>query len=156
MKNNNQGGMFRLDDTEGIREKVLRNFLVLLSEDKIEHATVNKSFIKAVKKNNDYKSELELIPTGFEKGREVVVFDEELVIKGSKKWELTLCGCFVGYKMQSAELKYNLSRMMESCARKRTEELVSKGSKKWELTLCGCFVGYKMQSAELKYNLSRM
>ncbi|GKC11412.1 RNA-directed DNA polymerase, eukaryota, reverse transcriptase zinc-binding domain protein [Tanacetum coccineum] len=78
---------------------------------KNEHVTVNKSFIQAVKKNNEYKSKLELIPTGLEDGREVVVFDEEIVSEGSKKWELTLCGYFVGYSMSTGELRYNLSRM---------------------------------------------
>ncbi|GJU77189.1 RNA-directed DNA polymerase, eukaryota, reverse transcriptase zinc-binding domain protein, partial [Tanacetum coccineum] len=46
-----------------------------------------------------------------EEGREVVVFDEEIVSNRSKKWELTLCGYFVGYSMFAAKLKYNLSRM---------------------------------------------
>ncbi|GJT58325.1 RNA-directed DNA polymerase, eukaryota, reverse transcriptase zinc-binding domain protein [Tanacetum coccineum] len=35
-----------------------------------------------------------------DQGRNVVVFDEELVSKGSRKWELTLCGHFVGCKME--------------------------------------------------------
>ncbi|GJU24964.1 RNA-directed DNA polymerase, eukaryota, reverse transcriptase zinc-binding domain protein [Tanacetum coccineum] len=44
-------------------------------------------------------------------GREVVIFDEDLVMKGSRKWSLTLCGQFVGLKMTYSELRYNLVRM---------------------------------------------
>ncbi|GJZ57169.1 RNA-directed DNA polymerase, eukaryota, reverse transcriptase zinc-binding domain protein [Tanacetum coccineum] len=51
------------------------------------------------------------IPTVFEDGREVVVFEEELVFEGSKKWMLTLCGRFVGMQMNYNELKYNIRRM---------------------------------------------
>nr|GEW25381.1 DUF4283 domain-containing protein [Tanacetum cinerariifolium] len=35
-----------------------------------EHVIVNNSFVKVVKNNNEYKSDLELIPTGFKEGRE--------------------------------------------------------------------------------------
>nr|GFD06933.1 hypothetical protein [Tanacetum cinerariifolium] len=38
---------------------------------------------------------------------EVVIFDEELVCEGSKKWELTICGYLVGYKMSFTELSSN-------------------------------------------------
>nr|GEX70046.1 RNA-directed DNA polymerase, eukaryota, reverse transcriptase zinc-binding domain protein [Tanacetum cinerariifolium]GEX75873.1 RNA-directed DNA polymerase, eukaryota, reverse transcriptase zinc-binding domain protein [Tanacetum cinerariifolium] len=44
-------------------------------------------------------------------GKEVVVFDEEIVREGSRKWALTLCGRFVGCKMSYSELRYNLVRM---------------------------------------------
>ncbi|GJX98938.1 RNA-directed DNA polymerase, eukaryota, reverse transcriptase zinc-binding domain protein [Tanacetum coccineum] len=44
-------------------------------------------------------------------GREVVIFDEESVMKGSRKWSLTLCGHFVGFKMTYSELRYILVRM---------------------------------------------
>ena len=36
---------------------------------------------------------------------------EELVMEGSKKWLLTLCGYLVGFKMSYQEIKYNLRRM---------------------------------------------
>ncbi|GJY94068.1 RNA-directed DNA polymerase, eukaryota, reverse transcriptase zinc-binding domain protein [Tanacetum coccineum] len=45
-----------------------------------KHVIVNNSFVKVVKNNNEYKSDLELIHTGFKEGREVVVFNEELNI----------------------------------------------------------------------------
>ncbi|GJZ73005.1 retrovirus-related pol polyprotein from transposon TNT 1-94 [Tanacetum coccineum] len=44
-------------------------------------------------------------------GEEVVVFDEELVKLGSKKWELTLCGQFVRHNMSFPMLNYHLRRM---------------------------------------------
>ncbi|GJS70063.1 RNA-directed DNA polymerase, eukaryota, reverse transcriptase zinc-binding domain protein [Tanacetum coccineum] len=40
-----------------------------------------------------------------------VVFDEELVKKGSERWCLTICGQFVGYHMHINELRYNIKRM---------------------------------------------
>ncbi|GJV53841.1 RNA-directed DNA polymerase, eukaryota, reverse transcriptase zinc-binding domain protein [Tanacetum coccineum] len=46
-----------------------------------------------------------------EDGNEFVVFDEDLVSKGSGRWRLTLCGYFVGCKMSTNELNYNLRRM---------------------------------------------
>nr|GEY70215.1 RNA-directed DNA polymerase, eukaryota, reverse transcriptase zinc-binding domain protein [Tanacetum cinerariifolium] len=62
--------------------------------------------------NNSLDNKLDLIPTETnEDGIEVVVFDEEIVNEGSKKWELTVCGYFTGYKMSYQELRYNLFRM---------------------------------------------
>ena len=34
-----------------------------------------------------------------------------MIDEGCKKWELTLCGYFVGHKMSINELRYNLRRM---------------------------------------------
>ncbi|GJX37022.1 hypothetical protein Tco_0250325, partial [Tanacetum coccineum] len=40
-------------------------------------------------------NKLNLIPTKInDDGAEVVIFDEEIVKEGSKKWELTVCGHF--------------------------------------------------------------
>ncbi|GJY17405.1 RNA-directed DNA polymerase, eukaryota, reverse transcriptase zinc-binding domain protein [Tanacetum coccineum] len=44
-------------------------------------------------------------------GSDVVIFDEELVQLGSAKWNMTICGYFVGKKMHFIKLKYNLVRM---------------------------------------------
>ncbi|GJY05164.1 RNA-directed DNA polymerase, eukaryota, reverse transcriptase zinc-binding domain protein [Tanacetum coccineum] len=44
-------------------------------------------------------------------GSDVVIFEEDLVQLGSEKWNLTICGYFVGMKMSYYELKYNLVRM---------------------------------------------
>ncbi|GJV10355.1 hypothetical protein Tco_1351896 [Tanacetum coccineum] len=52
------------------------------------------------------------VPTSVnEKGDEVVVFDEELVREGCKKWKNTVCGYFIGCSMPVYEVKYNLRRM---------------------------------------------
>ncbi|GJU33568.1 RNA-directed DNA polymerase, eukaryota, reverse transcriptase zinc-binding domain protein [Tanacetum coccineum] len=44
-------------------------------------------------------------------GQEFVIFDDELVMEGSKKWEMSACGYFVGYRMSMQELSYHLYRM---------------------------------------------
>nr|GEY07791.1 hypothetical protein [Tanacetum cinerariifolium]GEY18992.1 hypothetical protein [Tanacetum cinerariifolium] len=61
----NHGSMVddRHDDSEDIREKSVGEFPSLVE-------------------NNEYKSELKLIPTGFKEGREVLLFDEELINEG--------------------------------------------------------------------------
>ncbi|GKE60907.1 zinc knuckle CX2CX4HX4C containing protein [Tanacetum coccineum] len=59
----------------------------------------------------DIENKLSLIPVCVEEGREVVIFDEELVMEGIRKWSLTLCGHFLGFKMSYYELRYNLIRM---------------------------------------------
>ncbi|GKA88533.1 RNA-directed DNA polymerase, eukaryota, reverse transcriptase zinc-binding domain protein [Tanacetum coccineum] len=62
--------------------------------------------------NNCLDNKLTLIPTKVgDDGVEVVIFDDEIVKEGSKKWELTVCGYFVGYKMSYQELSYNLYKM---------------------------------------------
>nr|GEX03552.1 hypothetical protein [Tanacetum cinerariifolium] len=71
---------------------------------------VNSSYAKVLNKSLDNK--LMLIPTknGVD-GIEVVIFDDEIVKEGSKKWELNVCDYFVGYKMSYQEHRYNLFRM---------------------------------------------
>ncbi|GJY15310.1 hypothetical protein Tco_0385732 [Tanacetum coccineum] len=79
-------------------------------------------------------------------GNEFVIFDEELVQKGSSKWRLTICGYFVGCNMSSNELNYHLRRMWSkfgiqdvkvnsngNCFFKiRTEEGMNEFKNKWE------------------------
>nr|GEX36890.1 RNA-directed DNA polymerase, eukaryota, reverse transcriptase zinc-binding domain protein [Tanacetum cinerariifolium] len=59
-----------------------------------------KSFVAAISKNSlECDRNLECIPTEInENGIEVVVFDDVMVAEGSKRWDLTLCGYFVGYR----------------------------------------------------------
>nr|GEY28841.1 hypothetical protein [Tanacetum cinerariifolium] len=73
----------------------------------------NMSYVKATNKLvNLIKNKLINIPTDTDDGRnEFMVFDEELVNEGSKRWQLTLCGFFVGFKMKITELRYNVRRM---------------------------------------------
>ncbi|GJU74117.1 hypothetical protein Tco_1265522 [Tanacetum coccineum] len=42
---------------------------------------------------------------GDENKTEFVIFDEEMILERSKKWESSTCGYFVGYKMTIQELK---------------------------------------------------
>ncbi|GKA71325.1 retrovirus-related pol polyprotein from transposon TNT 1-94 [Tanacetum coccineum] len=71
-----------------------------------------ETFANVVKPDSvDIENKLSLIPVCVEEGREVVIFDEELVMEGIRKWSLTLCGHFVGFKMSYYELRYNLIRM---------------------------------------------
>ncbi|GKF50667.1 hypothetical protein Tco_0147134, partial [Tanacetum coccineum] len=57
----------------------------------------NKSFADTFEPNIiDAENKLSLIPMSVEEGWEVVIFDEELSLEGSKKWLLTFCGHFVG------------------------------------------------------------
>ncbi|GKC02252.1 RNA-directed DNA polymerase, eukaryota, reverse transcriptase zinc-binding domain protein, partial [Tanacetum coccineum] len=65
-----------------------------------------KTYAKIVAPNDsENDNKLSLIPMCIEEGREVVVFDEEIVREGSRKWALTLCGHFVGCKMSYFELR---------------------------------------------------
>nr|GEU30439.1 hypothetical protein [Tanacetum cinerariifolium] len=89
----------RCDGEETAQDQCMRNF-------------VHKSFANITKTNQgNADNTLSLIHVCIEEGREVVVFNEELVIAGSGKWELTLCGHFLGCRMSSSELRYNLVRM---------------------------------------------
>ncbi|GJS99851.1 RNA-directed DNA polymerase, eukaryota, reverse transcriptase zinc-binding domain protein [Tanacetum coccineum] len=55
---------------------------------------------------------LSYIPTlTTDDGVEVVVFDEMLVKKGSERWNVTICGQFVGFQMHISEMRYNIRRM---------------------------------------------
>ncbi|GKE28853.1 RNA-directed DNA polymerase, eukaryota, reverse transcriptase zinc-binding domain protein, partial [Tanacetum coccineum] len=70
----------------------------------------NMNSYASMVKMDDVPKNLEFIPTVVT-GIEVVIFDEDLVQKGSEKWCLTVCGQFVGYEMHISELRYNIRRM---------------------------------------------
>ncbi|GKB08888.1 hypothetical protein Tco_0837200, partial [Tanacetum coccineum] len=58
-----------------------------------------------VEDNCNEDAEVECIPTEIDENRvEVVVFNDIMVAEGSKRWDLTLCGFFVGYRMSVNEL----------------------------------------------------
>ncbi|GJY53781.1 zinc knuckle CX2CX4HX4C containing protein [Tanacetum coccineum] len=60
----------------------------------------------------DFERKLLEVPTEIDdNGVEVVVFDEVIVEKCSKRWEKTVCAYFVGYGMAVNELRYNLRKM---------------------------------------------
>ncbi|GJV99439.1 RNA-directed DNA polymerase, eukaryota, reverse transcriptase zinc-binding domain protein [Tanacetum coccineum] len=69
------------------------------------------SYASRVKMDEMPKS-LEFIPTVItDKGNEVVIFDEELMLWDSEKWCLTVCCQFIGFEMHISELRYNIRRM---------------------------------------------
>ncbi|GJT96040.1 RNA-directed DNA polymerase, eukaryota, reverse transcriptase zinc-binding domain protein [Tanacetum coccineum] len=84
-----------------------------VESDKNDGKFDRKFFVEAIVQNlMECDKTLECIPTEIdENGAEVVVFDDIMVAKGSKRWNLTLCGFFVGYRMPVTELRYNLRRM---------------------------------------------
>ncbi|GKA73601.1 zinc knuckle CX2CX4HX4C containing protein [Tanacetum coccineum] len=66
----------------------------------------------ALAKNTEVNWSLFVKPTEVdENGNEYVLFDESITNEGCKRWELTLCGYFVGHQMSISELRYNLKRM---------------------------------------------
>nr|GEZ39390.1 RNA-directed DNA polymerase, eukaryota, reverse transcriptase zinc-binding domain protein [Tanacetum cinerariifolium] len=77
------------------------------------NANPKKSYASAaISMENLLKQKLMTVPTDIdEMGNEYVIFDEELINDGSKRWQLTLCGFFVGFKMRISELRYNVRRM---------------------------------------------
>ncbi|GJX34009.1 hypothetical protein Tco_0245566 [Tanacetum coccineum] len=65
--------------------------------------------------NNDIELDkcLFFFPTGLnDSADEAVIFEEELVFEGVKKWHNTVCGYFVGCRMSLNEMMYNLRRML--------------------------------------------
>ncbi|GJU58819.1 hypothetical protein Tco_1236585 [Tanacetum coccineum] len=72
----------------------------------------NKSHAKQVTTGDCVDNKLNHIPTLInENGQEFVIFDDEIISEGSRKWELATCGYFVGYRMSIQELRYHLYRM---------------------------------------------
>ncbi|GKE03432.1 hypothetical protein Tco_1395450, partial [Tanacetum coccineum] len=81
---------------------------------KVNKVDDTKSYVSALNKNVlDTDNKLFLVPTRMDdKGDEVVVFNEELVREGCKKWENTACGYFIRCSSVPVyEVKYNLKRM---------------------------------------------
>ncbi|GKB78677.1 RNA-directed DNA polymerase, eukaryota, reverse transcriptase zinc-binding domain protein [Tanacetum coccineum] len=74
---------------------------------------VNKTYANIVK-HDDLPKNLNYIPTLItDSGNEVVIFDEDLVSKGSERWNLNLCGQFVGYVMNIHESSAGLNVVLE-------------------------------------------
>ncbi|GJT15613.1 RNA-directed DNA polymerase, eukaryota, reverse transcriptase zinc-binding domain protein [Tanacetum coccineum] len=71
------------------------------------------SYVKdTVTANNDVNRSLFEKPIEVDgDGNEFVVFDDTIINEGCKRWDLTLCGHFVGHQMFINELRYNLRRM---------------------------------------------
>ncbi|GJZ35071.1 RNA-directed DNA polymerase, eukaryota, reverse transcriptase zinc-binding domain protein [Tanacetum coccineum] len=72
---------------------------------KLKNESFEKSYARTVEKIELNKN-LFSIPTSKKENRdEVVVFDEEIVKEGSKKWVNTVCGYFIGCNMGHVELR---------------------------------------------------
>nr|GEW89196.1 hypothetical protein [Tanacetum cinerariifolium] len=94
----------KFDCNSPMQENKGNNISNNASEKFIKHDQNNSSYVSIVK-INDVPRELDFIPTIMtEYGSEVVVFDEDLVKKGSERWCLTICGQCVGYDMHINEL----------------------------------------------------
>ncbi|GKE31222.1 RNA-directed DNA polymerase, eukaryota, reverse transcriptase zinc-binding domain protein, partial [Tanacetum coccineum] len=100
------------------------------SDNDAERIGSKKTYASAIKNSGWIESnKLFVVPTGVnEIGDEVVVFDEELVELGSKKWELTLVGQLVGHIMSLPALNYHLKRMWSKFGYK---EVVDNRNGKW-------------------------
>ncbi|GKB27643.1 RNA-directed DNA polymerase, eukaryota, reverse transcriptase zinc-binding domain protein [Tanacetum coccineum] len=71
-----------------------------------------------------------------ESDNEFVIFDDEMIKEWSKKWQLTLCGYFVGCKMHINELRYNIRRMW---SRHGFKDMVNNKPlviQKWDVNMC--------------------
>ena len=77
------------------------------------HLEENTNDLRVVKKNEIGVDNhlIYIAPRINGKGIETVLFDEEIVQKGSIKWQTTLCGYFVGQNMSFNELRYHIRRM---------------------------------------------
>ncbi|GJS31679.1 RNA-directed DNA polymerase, eukaryota, reverse transcriptase zinc-binding domain protein [Tanacetum coccineum] len=64
------------------------------------------------KRRDIVNNKLDFIPIEInEDGSEIMIFDEDLVDKGSVQWKLNVCGNFVGFRMSVHELRYHIRRM---------------------------------------------
>ncbi|GJU73070.1 hypothetical protein Tco_1264475 [Tanacetum coccineum] len=110
-----------------------------------------KTYASAIKSTSYFETnKLLFVPTELnEIGEEVVVFDEDLVELGSKKWELTLCGHLIGHTMSLPALNYHLRRMWNRFGFK---EIVDNGRTKFARVLVEVDVdkGFK-ETIELQY-----
>nr|XP_043620341.1 uncharacterized protein LOC122592208 [Erigeron canadensis] len=84
-----------------------------ISANQSMNKSMNVSFANIVKnKSSEVEKNLFYVATEVnDKGEEVVIFEEELVMEGCEKWKLTACGFFLGCNMSMNEMRYNLRRM---------------------------------------------
>ncbi|GJX47829.1 hypothetical protein Tco_0273019 [Tanacetum coccineum] len=84
--------------------------------DNCEDNKNNSSYVDTIRTNKySDDNKLDHIPTVInEDGIEYVVFDDELVKEGSRRWELSACGYFVGYKMSIHELRIGTPLIMDA------------------------------------------
>ncbi|GJY93450.1 AP2-like ethylene-responsive transcription factor [Tanacetum coccineum] len=119
-------------ETLGSNKECLDEGFIEINKEKEESVNVNKdseSVTENSEMNANDKIEAEMRNLQEKPlGEEVVVFDEEFVKIRSKKWELTLCGQFVGHNMNLPMLHYHLRRMW---SRYGYKEIVDNGNGNW-------------------------
>ncbi|GJU45308.1 nucleotide-diphospho-sugar transferase [Tanacetum coccineum] len=82
-----------------------------LSENKIATNTAAKNLVDIVN-SSKLNNKLLNVPIVVSKSRnDVVIFDDELIELGSKKWNLTVCGKFIGCSMRFNEARHHIRRM---------------------------------------------
>lgn len=83
------------------------------ADNKVVQEAGKSSYMNVMVKNVEkLDNKMFYIPTEVtQEGKEIVVFDNDMVLNGSKHWKLTLCGFFVGYRMAYNEIRYHLRKM---------------------------------------------
>lgn len=79
-----------------------------LNKDENSKNKDNVTYAKMLKKDSVNQDLVYIAPNVNKDGEETVVFDEEIVQKGSMKWINTVCGYFVGQNMSIHELRYHI------------------------------------------------
>ncbi|GJZ87267.1 RNA-directed DNA polymerase, eukaryota, reverse transcriptase zinc-binding domain protein [Tanacetum coccineum] len=107
---------------------------VMINNSPKQHTDMNRSskktYASAAKGSSYFETnKLDCVPIEINEIREeVVIFDDEIVELGSKKWELTLCGHLIGHYMSLPALNYHLRRMWYRYVFK---EIVDNGNGNW-------------------------
>ncbi|GJR86568.1 zinc knuckle CX2CX4HX4C containing protein [Tanacetum coccineum] len=104
--------------SDDLREDMINNNAgmdVIENEENAQNLMGKIQYLKTyatIMKDDELPKNLNYIPTLIaEPGNEVVIFEEAFVSKGSERWNLTLCGQFVGHVINIYELRYNIRRM---------------------------------------------
>nr|GEX27440.1 RNA-directed DNA polymerase, eukaryota, reverse transcriptase zinc-binding domain protein [Tanacetum cinerariifolium] len=109
------------NDNENISKKLEGEDTIMLKDndigedggdrhvEEVEHENVD---VNGDNRDSDFFRKLFANPTKMdEEGNEFAIFDDVTLNEGCKKWELTMCGYFVGHNMTVTELRYILRKM---------------------------------------------
>ncbi|GJV10307.1 hypothetical protein Tco_1351848, partial [Tanacetum coccineum] len=108
---NNMTGM-NVDNTQKIQDVADVNSSNKIVKEKLNNAGHNSGKFVDVVAALKLDNKLQTIPTEVsENGDEVVIFDDEIIEDRSNKWNLTVCGQFVGCSMSLNEVRYHPRRM---------------------------------------------
>ncbi|GJY73860.1 RNA-directed DNA polymerase, eukaryota, reverse transcriptase zinc-binding domain protein [Tanacetum coccineum] len=107
------------DDGDGTKKGVFRNMNCYNNMDQTPPIkdkgtqNQNKTYASIVQKEDMLvDKKLHYIAPSLNSDRaEVVVFDDEIMMKGCEKWKLTACSYFIRHEMGFYELRYHLRRM---------------------------------------------